>query len=172
MQLTLKDPFLDDLLPLKDKLFRVAKRLLVSKEEAEDATQEIITKLWQMDAQKRAAFNNLEAYGVTMIKNYCLDRLKSKAVQSRSGEEMPQISTKNALANALDYSDAHQWVSKIIDKLPEKERMIVQLRDIEQYSFKEIETMVNLPESTLRVYVSRARKKIKKAFLKIDNYGL
>ncbi|MGB1019608.1 MAG: RNA polymerase sigma factor [Flavobacteriaceae bacterium] len=172
MQLILKESFLNDLPPLKNKLFRIAKRLLVSKEEAEDATQEILTKLWQMDAHNRAKFKNLEAYGDTMIKNYCLDRLKSKQVQGRANQEVPQLSSGNSLARTLDFADATQWVSKIINKLPEKERIIVQLRDIEQYSFKEIESVVDLPEATIRVYLSRARKKIRTAFLKIDNYGL
>lgn len=172
MQLTLKESFLNDLPLLKNKLFRIAKRLLVSKEEAEDATQEILTRLWQMDPQKQATFKNLEAYSVTMIKNYCLDRLKSKHVQRRANEDVPQIASGNSLSKTLDFTDASQWVSKIINKLPEKERIIVQLRDIEQYSFKEIEAVVNLPEATIRVYLSRARKKIRTVFLKIDNYGL
>lgn len=172
MQLTLKESLLNDLPLLKNKLFRIAKRLLVSKEEAEDATQEILSRLWQMDAQKRSNFNNLEAYSVTMIKNYCLDRLKSSQVQRRSNADVPQITSGNSLSKALDLMDASKWVSEIINKLPEKERIIVQLRDIEQYSFREIEAVVNLPKATIRVYLSRARKKIRTAFLKIDNYGL
>jgi len=48
----------------------------------------------------------------------------------------------------------------------------VQLREIEQYSFKEISAVVEMPETSVRVYLSRARKKIRTAFLKIDRYGL
>ena len=81
MQLTLSQSFLNELLPIKDKLYRIAKRLLISKEEAEDATQEIISKLWQMGEENRSKFKNLEAYSITMIKNYCFDILKSKQVK-------------------------------------------------------------------------------------------
>jgi len=172
MHLTLNESLLNELLPLKNKLFRVAKRLLVSKEEAEDATQEILYRLWNMEEAQRAKFNNLEAYSITMIKNYCLDRLKSKQVQQTVSGELPQAAVPASLSQAVELKDAHQWVAKIINSLPEKERIIVQLREIEQYSFKEISVVVEMPETSVRVYLSRARKKIRTAFLKIDRYGL
>jgi len=53
------------------KFFELRKGILVSQEEAEDATQEVIVKLWQMDASKRNGFKSIEAYSVTMAKNYC-----------------------------------------------------------------------------------------------------
>ena len=54
--------------PFKDKVYRVAKRLLVSAEEAQDATQEILLKLWT----KRSQIDNyrsVEAFAMTMTKN-------------------------------------------------------------------------------------------------------
>ena len=63
--------------PFKDKLFRVAKRLLVSTEEAEDATQEVLVKLWNR-GEILDEYKSVEALAMTMIKNYCLDQLKSK----------------------------------------------------------------------------------------------
>ena len=78
MQLTADKQFLDQIQSMRDKIFRVTKRILISKEEAEDATQDVIVKLWQMDQEKRNSFKSLEAYSMTMAKNYCLDRLKSK----------------------------------------------------------------------------------------------
>ena len=69
--------FLKVVLPFKDKVFRLAKRLLVSIDEAEDATQELLLKLWK-NKDKLASYRNTEAYAMTMTKNYCFDRLKSK----------------------------------------------------------------------------------------------
>ena len=171
MQLTLSQSFLNEFLPIKDKLYRIAKRLLISKEGAEDETQEIISKLWQMGEENRSKFKNLEANSITMIKNYCFDILKSKQVKNTTNE-YPQIPDKASLSRTLEYVDAHQWVSKIINKLPKKERIIVQLRDVEQCSFKEISKIMEVPETTVRVFLSRARYKIRKEFQKIDEYGL
>ena len=69
--------FLKMVSPFKDKVFRLAKRLLISREEAEDATQELLFKLWK-SKEKISDYNNIEAFAMTMTKNYCYDRLKSK----------------------------------------------------------------------------------------------
>ncbi|HNU60238.1 MAG TPA: sigma factor, partial [Aquaticitalea sp.] len=73
--------FVKMVMPFKDKVFRLAKRLLVSNEEAEDATQEVLLKLWN-NKQQIANYNNIEAFAMTMTKNYSLDRLKSKQAQN------------------------------------------------------------------------------------------
>ena len=75
--------FMNVVNPFKDKVFRMAKRILVSTEEAEDATQEILVKLWNKN-ESIDAYNNLEALAMTMTKNYCLDQLKSKRAGKRS----------------------------------------------------------------------------------------
>ena len=59
MQLTADKQFLDQIQSMRDKIFRVTKRILISKEEAEDATQDVIVKLWQMDQEKRNSFKSL-----------------------------------------------------------------------------------------------------------------
>ena len=73
--------FLKTVMPFKDKVFRVAKRLLVSTEEAEDATQEMLLKLWKNKEQIQN-YRNVEAFSMTMTKNFCLDKLKSKHAQN------------------------------------------------------------------------------------------
>ncbi|MGB1309242.1 MAG: RNA polymerase sigma factor, partial [Oceanihabitans sp.] len=73
--------FLHVVMPFKDKLFRLAKRLLVSREEAEDATQEVLLKLWN-NKKKIKEYKNVEAFSMTMTKNFCLDKLKSKQAQN------------------------------------------------------------------------------------------
>lgn len=69
--------FLELVLPIKQKIFRLSKRLLTSTEEAEDATQEILIKAWNKN-NELSSYTSVEAMMMTMTKNYCLDRLKSK----------------------------------------------------------------------------------------------
>ena len=173
MQLTADRTFLNDIDQIRDKVFRITKRILISQEEAEDATQEVIVKLWQMDATKRNGFRSIEAYSVTMAKNYCLDRLKSKQAQNLSlNEKIGNSKMSDSLQTKIEQTDELNWVGNLIDQLPERERMIIQLREIEQYNFDEIASILNLPEGTVRVYLSRIRKKIRKQFLEIQNYGI
>ena len=64
-------------LPIKDNLYRLARRFLISNDEAQDAVQEVFLKLWKnKEAIKK--YRSPEAFAYTMTKNYCLDRLKSK----------------------------------------------------------------------------------------------
>jgi RNA polymerase sigma-70 factor (ECF subfamily) len=172
VQLTADRSFFNQIEKIRNKIFRITKRILVSQEEAEDATQEIIVKLWQMDESKRNGFKSLEAYSVTMAKNYCLDRLKSKQAQNLSLDERYSGSVSDSLTKKIEQRDDLNWVGKLIDELPEKERMIIQLREIEQYDFDEIASILNLPEGTIRVYLSRIRKKLRKQFLDIQNHGI
>lgn len=172
MHLSIKGDLLDEIDPLREKMYRTAKRLLISKEEAEDATQEILAKIWQMPSEKLESFRSKEAYAMTMLKNHCLDQLRAKrsARVSLDDVKLEPIQAEN-LSAGLDGMETLKWVKQLIEGLPEQERMIVQMRDIEQLEFSKIASTLALPEGTVRVYLSRARKKIKNAFLKIENYG-
>jgi DNA-directed RNA polymerase specialized sigma24 family protein len=57
VQLTADRSFFNQIEEIRNKIFRITKRILVSQEEAEDATQEVIVKLWQMDESKRNGFS-------------------------------------------------------------------------------------------------------------------
>ena len=162
-----------DSIPNQEKLFRIAKRLLVSVDEAKDAVQEINIKWWQMPPEKKQALQNVESYAVTMIKNYCLDRLKSREAQNLPVDEsMLTIADEQGLARRIEQRDGLDWVSKLINTLPEPGRLIIHLREIENYEFSAIAQIVDLPETTVRVYLSRARKKLRSQYLKIDPHGI
>lgn len=152
--------FLDTIMPFKDKVFRLAKRLLVSTEEAEDVTQEILLRLWN-NKKKIAQYRNLEAFSMTMTKNFCLDKLKSKQAQNLRIIHSNYHDTKASLQKQVEVSDSLNWVAKIIEELPEQQRLIIQLRDVEAYEFDEIATILNMNQTAIRVNLSRARKLIR-----------
>jgi len=96
-----------------------------------------------------------------------LDRLKSKQAQNLSLDERFGVPTmSDSLQKKIEHKDELTWVGLLIDRLPEKERMIIQLREIEQYDFDQIASILNLPEGTVRVYLSRIRKKLRKQFIR------
>ena len=162
--------FLATVLPYKDKLYRLAKRLLVSSEEAEDAVQEVYLKLWK-GKSSIGNYKNPEAFAVTMTKNYCLDRLKSKQASNLKIVHSNYQNGEN-LQRKVEANDAVQLVFKIMETLPEKQRMVIQLRDVEQYDFEEMAEMLEISETTIRVILSRARKAIREQLIKQYNYGV
>ncbi|MEZ4856842.1 MAG: RNA polymerase sigma factor [Gelidibacter sp.] len=163
--------FVKLVMPFKDKVFRLAKRLLVSNEEAEDATQEILMKLWTNKKQIEA-YKNVEAFSMTMTKNFCLDRLKSKQAQNLKIVHSNYQDNNASLQKQLELNDSVDWVSKIIEQLPEQQKIILQLRDIEQYDFEEIAEMLDMNQTAIRVALSRARKTIREQLTNTHSYGI
>ncbi|MGB5419158.1 RNA polymerase sigma factor [Algibacter sp.] len=163
--------FLNIVMPFKDKVFRLAKRLLVSTEEAEDATQEVLLKLWK-NKLKIAEYNNVEAFSMTMTKNYCFDKLKSKQSQNLKIVHSNYEEKNTPLQTQVELNDSVNWVAKIIEELPEQQKIIIQLRDIEDYDFDEIAKMLDMNNTAVRVALSRARKTIREKLTNTHNYGV
>ena len=157
--------------PFKDKIFRLSKRLLVSTEEAEDATQEILVKLWNK-SDGLEEYKSVEALAMTMTKNYCFDQLKSKRASNLKIVHNNFTDREASLQQKVEDSDTWNWVEKIINDLPEQQKMIVQMRDIEQYEFDEIAKIMEMNETAIRVALSRARKTIRECMTKTHNYGI
>ncbi len=163
--------FLEKVLPFKDKVYRLAKRLLISIDEAEDATQELYFKLWK-NKEKIESYDNVEAYAMRMTKNYCLDQLKSKRSSNLTLIHSNYKDNSSSLQNRVEYGDSASLIKKMMDDLPEKQRMIIQLRDIENFEYDEIGEIMNMQPTAIRVSLSRARKTLRDKFVKKQNYGI
>ncbi len=163
--------FLSTVMPFKDKVYRLAKRLLVSSEEAEDATQELFMKLWNRK-EKLSSYKSVEAFAMTMTKNYCFDRLKSKQASNMSLVHSNYKENGTSLDRKTELNDSVSIVHQLIAKLPEQQRMIIQLRDVEDYEYEEIGKVLDIKPTAVRVALSRARKKIREQLIKQHNYGI
>tara|TARA_R110002072_G_scaffold23949_2_gene81928 strand:- start:33396 stop:33902 length:507 start_codon:yes stop_codon:yes gene_type:complete len=162
--------FIATVIPFKDKLYRLAKRILVSNDEAEDAVQEVYLKLWK-GKKKLKDYRNPEAFAMTMTKNYCLDRLKSKQASNLKIVHNNFQNTDN-VERQVEANDGVSMVFKIMETLPEQQRIILQLRDVEQFEFSEIAEMFESNETAVRVSLSRARKTVREELIKKYNYGI
>jgi RNA polymerase sigma-70 factor (ECF subfamily) len=162
--------FLNVVMPFKDKLFRLAKRLLISTEEAEDATQEVLLKLWAKN-QVMDSYKNVEAFAMTMTKNFCLDRLKSKQAGNLTLVHS-NYSDNSSLQSEIEAKDSMEWVEKILDELPEQQKMVLQLRDVEEYDFDEIGELLDMQPTAIRVSLSRARKTVREKLMQKHSYGI
>lgn len=157
--------------PVKDKIYRLALRLLVSKEAAEDATQEVILKLWSRK-HKLNDYANVEAFAMTVTKNHCLDQLKLKQNNNLKIVHSNYDNREKNVQEQLEILDELEQVSRILEFLPEQQKLIFQLRDVEQYDFEEISEITKMNETAIRVALSRARKKIREELIKSHNYGI
>ena len=109
---------------------------------------------------------------MTMTKNYCFDKLKSKQAQNLKIVHSNYEDKQTQLQKQVELNDSVSWVERIIADLPQQQRMIIQLRDIEEYDFDEISKMLEMNNTAVRVALSRARKTIREKLTNTHNYGI
>ena len=151
--------FNSSVLPIQQKIFRLSKRLLTSSDAAEDASQEVMIKLWNKRHELNE-INNIEAFAMTITKNHCLDQLKLKTNQNlrlvhtnyenKSADPQQQLEVKQEL----------NTVEAMIKTLPETQRLVLHLRQIEGYEYDKICEIMDMKPTAVRVTLSRARKNL------------
>ena len=164
--------FRNDILPLKDKLYRLALRITLDSAEAEDIVQDTMIKVWNQ-RERWNEIESMEAFCMTIARNLAIDRSqKTEAQNLELTPETQQMSGALQPDKKLEQDELLGLVRRLIDELPEKQRSIVQLRDVEEKSYKEIADILQLTEEQVKVTLFRARQKIKLRYNEIQNYGL
>jgi RNA polymerase sigma-70 factor (ECF subfamily) len=165
--------FRNDVLPLKDKLFRLALRITLSREDAEDIVQDTLLKVWN-NRDEMGDVENIEAYAMTICRNLALDLCERKERQNISFDERIHDRTDSTAPpdEQIAKTEGRQLIKHTIDSLPEKQRTAMQLREIEGKTYKEISVIMGLTESDVKVNIFRARKSLKEYLAKINKYGL
>jgi len=163
-----EEVFKQDIIPLNQKLLGFANRFMSDFDDAKDIVQDIFIKLWAMrnDLDK---YNSVEALAMRMTRNLCLDKIKLKKTIPLNGSVKEESHDENSIKDKSgELTIAVKRAKIAIDKLDEPQKTIMQLRDIQGYDYEEIGQILNMNVNTIRVSLSRARKKVK-AYL-INNY--
>ena len=169
-----KISFQTDALPLKNELFRLAFRITLKRAEAEDVVQETMMKVWNRRADWDK-IDSIEAFCLTICRNLSLDKMRHMDNQVQTLEQSPEAVDSSYASNPEEQAvqrDRIALVRRLIDQLPEKQRSIMQLRDMEGKSYRDIATIMGISEEQVKVNIFRARQSIKKEFIKQEQYGL
>lgn len=153
-------------LPLREKLFTVARRFLPDASEAEDAVQEAMIRLWQ-SKETLLSHPNAGGYSMQTLKNICLDKIKQNR-QHSSLEDIQLASSNDTPYQHLEKENSIEIIRYIINQLPDLQRLIITMRDIEEYELSEIADITGSNIAAVKVNLSRARKKIRDSFIKIQ----
>lgn len=157
------------MLIFKNKLFRLGIKILNDADEAADAVQEVYLKLWNM-RDKLHTYNSKEALAMAMVKNHCLDQLKAQHNKVRKlGKSTIEIADYNS-AQRLDLFDTTPLIEQLIRQLPMQQKLVMHLRDIEQYEFDEIADLTGQSLNAVRANLSRARKQVREQLIQHNNY--
>src|SRR5574344_80776 len=167
--------FRNDVLPLKDELYRLALRITLNNSEAEDIVQETMIKVWNR-RDSWDTIESIEAFCLTICRNLALDKNKRMGNKNPSLEETkqdaPDRSYESNPEERVMQRDRVELVRDLINNLPEKQRSVMQLRDFEGKSYKEIADILDISEEQVKVNIFRARQTIKQKYIETENYGL
>ena len=167
------EAFQNRVLPAKNKLFRFAFRMLGSSEEAKDVVQEVMIKVWN-GREQMAEVQNMEAWCMRITKNLSLDKLRSRQRRATDSMEEGFEVRQEALSphENTELNESMLRINQLIAALPEKQRQVIHLRDIEGYSYNEICEMLELDMSQVKVSLFRARNAVREKLVKMNAYGL
>ena len=164
--------FKSEVLPLKNKLYRFANSIVGDDDLAKDIVQETMLKTWEKRAELKQ-INNIEAWCMTLTRNFALDKLRSKHHKTMgingqfdleiNGQSPYQIAE---MGNMIDVID------EIVNSLPMKQKEAFQLRDVEGYAYQEICDITGHNINDVKVNIFRARKTIRTILLKLHTHGL
>ena len=147
---------------LSGKLYRLAKSMLRHTEEAEDALQEVQLKLWEKHYELDTV-ENPEGFAMRTMRNLCLDKIRKVHDTSELNEEL--ISKNKNPYEQTELNDLTDRIKGLIDRLPEMQRSIMRMRDVEEMEISEIAYIMKLTENAVTVNLSRARTKVKTQIL-------
>ncbi len=163
--------FKTTVLPLSKKLLRFAVRFMKDEDQARDVIQDIFLKLWQKKDELNQ-IENVEAFAMRMIRNRCLDILRANKVVPIDVETDRKMKQETINVHSqIELNEAAGQVKTLINQLPDLQQKVMQLRDIEQLEYEEIAERTGLQVNAIRVNLSRARKKVRDEFLKLNSNG-
>lgn len=149
---------------VRNRLFRFALSMLGRRDDAEDAVHDVLMRLWKRKVGL-GAVKNQEAFALTSVRNLCIDRIRRRRITT---DEIPE----GIAETRSDGWSEIETVRRAIMSLPERQREVVHLRDIEGYTTKDISAVTGMGEDEIRSYLSRGRKAIRKYIEKEDGYGI
>lgn len=149
-------------IPLADRFYRVAYHLLESRDDAEDAVQELYLKILSIPG-KLVYVRDPAAYGITLLKNICIDRIRRR--ESRRAEQLEDFMAADASGpeRKMTEKDTLARVMKEMERLPEKQAKVLRMRTLEGLQYDEIARRTGLSQVNIRVLISMARKTLKKS---------
>ena len=149
-------------IPLADRFYRVAYHLLESRDDAEDAVQELYLKILSIPG-KLVYVRDPASYGITLLKNICIDRIRRR--ESRRAEQLEDFMAADASGpeRKMTEKDTLARVIKEMERLPEKQAKVLRMRALEGLEYDEIARRTGLSKVNIKVLISMARKTLKKS---------
>lgn len=164
-----KTLFNNNILPLADRMFRYAVSMLQSTAVAEDIVQDSLLKIW--DRRKTLnTIQNTEAWAMRVVRNGCLDNIRASRFTAFEQSHENKLFVNNE--DTMVYQDQQKWFDEAISTLPDKQKEVFHLREVECLTYHEISEIMGISENDVKVNLHRARNKVRETMKKVDAYGV
>jgi len=160
-----QNKFKATLLPVRNKLFRLALSITGNKEDAEDIVQDVLLHVLKKEDWEQ--IENIEAYCFRSTRNRALDMIALKDNQIESLPDDFDFPVQDDISKKVEAQEYIDWMEKWLNQLPEKQQTIFRLREIEELSYKEIASILNITEEQVKINLFRLRRRLKEYFDKI-----
>lgn len=163
--------FKSTVLPLKNRLYRLALRIIGREEEARDVVQESMIRMWNY-RDKLGEYRSVEAFAVVITRNLSLDQVRSRAFKRNPVPDFLEDRQSQNPYQKMETSDIVKKVYQAMEQLPEQQKTIMHLRDVEEMEYEEIADVMEMNVNAIRVNLSRARKQVREILLKLQSYEI
>jgi RNA polymerase sigma-70 factor (family 1) len=164
--------FKSKILPMKDKLLRMSLSLVKDREQAEDIVQEVMIRIWER-RESWPEIENLQGYCMRMVRNRSIDIARSPRYRTEDLDKMPGLEAGDRNPHqSMEQREAINLIARHMETLPEKQRTVIRLREIEGLSYLDIASAMDITMDQVKVTLYRARNSLKNELLKLESYGL
>lgn len=147
------------------RLYRLAYNLLDDRAAADDAVQETFIRLWQQ-ARRFRTESNVSAWLCTICARRCYDELRRRR---RHREAVAQLVLDDVRSDTLEVAELRALLQRVVATLPAKQRVVYQLREIEQMSADEVASATRLSVDQVKANLYLARNTVRE---KLKQYGI
>lgn len=161
--------FKQEIVPLRQQLFRLSLKMLGDEQDAEDAVQESLLKLWHV-RDTLVSYDSPGAFATTVTKNTCLDKIRLRK-QTKTVDDYFIVSDSDNPQLQLERQDTNKLIRMIIQTLPPLQQQIITMKDVEEYETEEIAEITGTTIEAVRTNLSRARKKVREEYVRIVRIG-
>ena len=162
-------------MPATDKMYRYAFSILRNRDIAHDVVQDCLMKIWQ-NRKKLPEIRSIDSWVMRITRNQCYDWVKVNRFSLHADREIER--DDNALRESIDtdqkilVNDQQNWLDKVVESLPQKQKEVYHLREVEEMNYQEIAEILSLSLGKVKITLHRSRAKIRETIKKIEAYGL
>ena len=153
------------ILPLAQHIYNFAVNLTGNRTDAADITQDVMFKLWD-NRNELSKIKNLRAWALKITRNLYYDTVKKYKPNYDEEQMLQNEGYDSELMHSIEQKETAALLRKIIDTLPDTQREVILLREIEELEYDEIAQITGLGLNNIRTILSRARTRVKEMLVK------